>query len=60
MESHYAYKLDDQDSVAAILGNRRHWVRQLPGQLFHNVMSHGIAGLSEFLDDDSAVRGIPF
>jgi predicted dehydrogenase len=27
-------------------------VRQLPGQLFHNLISHGIAKLAEFLDDD--------
>jgi len=52
LESHYAYTLDDLDNVGPILGNRRHWVRQLPGQLFHNVMSHGVARLAEFLDDD--------
>src|SRR5262249_4174778 len=34
------------------LGNRNHWVRQLPGQLFHNIISHGIAKLAEFLDDE--------
>jgi predicted dehydrogenase len=27
-------------------------VRQLPGQLFHNIISHGIAKLAEFLDDE--------
>jgi predicted dehydrogenase len=52
LESHYAYDLDDLSYVRPILGNRRHWVRQLPGQLFHNVISHGIARLAEFLDDD--------
>src|SRR5205807_3874209 len=26
--------------------------RQLPGHLFHNVISHGIARLAQFLDDD--------
>ena len=36
-----------------MLGNRSHWVRQLPGQLFHNIISHGIAKLAEFLDDES-------
>ena len=29
-----------------------HWVRRLPGQLFHNVISHGIARLAEWLLDD--------
>jgi hypothetical protein len=28
-----------------------HWVRQLPGQLFHNIISHGICRLAEFIDD---------
>jgi predicted dehydrogenase len=35
-----------------MLGSRNHWVRQLPGQLFHNIISHGIAKLAEFLDDE--------
>jgi predicted dehydrogenase len=52
LESHYAYDLDDLSYVRPILGNRQHWVRQLPGQLLHNVISHGIARLAEFLDDD--------
>ena len=38
--------------ASALLGNRNHWVRQLPGQLLHNIISHGIAKLAEFLDDD--------
>lgn len=52
LESHYAYDLDDLSYVRPILGNRQHWVRQLPGRLLHNVISHGIARLAEFLDDD--------
>ena len=38
--------------MGPLLGNRDHWVRQLPGQLFHNIISHGIAKLAEFLDDE--------
>ncbi|HXB59460.1 MAG TPA: Gfo/Idh/MocA family oxidoreductase [Candidatus Acidoferrales bacterium] len=52
VESHYFYSLDDTAYVGPLLGNRNHWVRRLPGQLFHNVASHGIARLAEFLDDD--------
>jgi predicted dehydrogenase len=52
LESHFSYSLDDATYVGPLLGNRNHWVRQLPGQLFHNVASHGIAKLAEFLDDD--------
>jgi len=52
MESHWTYDLGDVSYVGPVLGSRTHWVRQLPGQLLHNIISHGIAKLSEFLDDD--------
>ncbi len=52
LESIFSYDLGDKNYVAPLLGNRRHWVRQLPGQLLHNLISHGIAKLVEFLDDD--------
>ncbi|HEV2329083.1 MAG TPA: Gfo/Idh/MocA family oxidoreductase [Verrucomicrobiae bacterium] len=52
LESHWAYHLNDVTYVGPLLGNRNHWVRQLPGKLFHNLISHGIARLAEFLDDD--------
>ena len=35
-----------------MLGNPRHWVRQLPGGLLHNLISHGLARLAEFLSDE--------
>lgn len=52
LESHFSYNLGDASYVGPLLGNRKHWVRQLPGQLLHNILSHGISKLSEFLDDD--------
>lgn len=52
LESHFSYDLGDTTFVGALLGQREHWVRQLPGQLLHNILSHGIARLAEFLDDD--------
>jgi predicted dehydrogenase len=52
LESYWSYDLGDISYVGPVLGNRSHWVRQLPGQLFHNIISHGIAKLAEFLDDD--------
>ncbi|HVU15383.1 MAG TPA: Gfo/Idh/MocA family oxidoreductase [Candidatus Didemnitutus sp.] len=55
LESHFSYSLDDATYVGPILGDPNHWVRRLPGQLLHNVVSHGIAKLAEFLDDDLAV-----
>jgi predicted dehydrogenase len=52
LESYWSYDLGDTSYVGPLLGNRAHWVRNLPGQLFHNIISHGIAKLAEFLDDD--------
>jgi predicted dehydrogenase len=52
LESHFSYSLDDASYVGPLLGNSRHWVRQLPGGLLHNILSHGLAKLCEFLDDD--------
>ena len=54
LESYWSYDLGDISYVAPMLGDRNHWVRQLPGQLFHNLISHGIAKLAEFLDDNLA------
>jgi predicted dehydrogenase len=52
LESYWSYDLGDLRYASAFLSNRTHWVRQLPGQLFHNIISHGIAKLAEFLDDE--------
>ncbi len=53
MESHYCYELGDSPYVRALLGDNDHWVRRLPGKLLHNIISHGIARMVEFLSDDS-------
>jgi predicted dehydrogenase len=52
VESYFTYDLGDKNYVGALLGNREHWVRQLPGKLLHNIISHGIARLAEFLGDE--------
>jgi predicted dehydrogenase len=52
LESHWGYDLGDVSYVGPLLGNAAHWVRRLPGQLFHNLISHGVARLAEFLDDE--------
>lgn len=51
IEGYFTYDLGDGTYARGLIGNRQHWVRKLPGQLFHNLISHGIAGLAEFLDD---------
>ncbi|MGH9404208.1 MAG: Gfo/Idh/MocA family protein [Terriglobia bacterium] len=53
MESYYCYELGEGDYAGALLGDKKHWVRRLPGQLLHNTISHGIAPIAEFLTSDS-------
>ena len=52
MESYYGYDLGDPNYARALLGDKRHWVRSLPGQLLQNVISHGVARIAEFLVSD--------
>jgi predicted dehydrogenase len=52
MESSYCYDLRD-GYARALLGDKGHWVRRLPGGLLHNIISHGIARIAEFLHGDS-------
>jgi predicted dehydrogenase len=53
MESYYCYELGGSAYSGALLGDNRHWVRRLPGKLLHNIISHGIARIAEFLTGDS-------
>ncbi|MGA9471283.1 MAG: Gfo/Idh/MocA family oxidoreductase [Terriglobales bacterium] len=52
MESNYCYDLGNAAYARALLGDRQHWVRRLPGKLLHNIISHGIARIAEFLPGD--------
>jgi predicted dehydrogenase len=52
MESHYGYNLGDPAYARALLGDRQHWVRRLPGKLLQNIISHGVARIAEFLTGD--------
>jgi predicted dehydrogenase len=53
MESYYCYELGRSGYAGALLGDDRHWVRRLPGKLLHNIISHGIAKIAEFLAAES-------
>jgi predicted dehydrogenase len=53
MESHYCYDLSEPGYAKAFLGDKEHWVRRLPGQLLHNIISHGVARIAEFLTTDT-------
>lgn len=48
MESTFCYDLGD-GYAKALLGDTKHWVRALPGQLLHNVISHGVSKIAEFI-----------
>ncbi|MGH9325182.1 MAG: Gfo/Idh/MocA family protein [Terriglobia bacterium] len=53
MESSYCYELGDSAYANALLADQRHWIRRLPGKLLHNIISHGIARIAEFLTTES-------
>jgi predicted dehydrogenase len=52
IESCFGYDLGNKSYARALLGDNEHWVRKLPGQLLHNIVSHGIARIAEFLPTD--------
>lgn len=52
MESYFCYELHGS-YAAALLGNKQHWVRRLPGKLLHNIISHGVVRIAEYLKDDN-------
>ncbi len=49
MESHWCYDLTDITYAKALLGDSQHWARQLPGGLLHNIISHGVSKIAEYL-----------
>jgi predicted dehydrogenase len=53
VESYYGYNLEDPSYARALLGDKQHWVRRLPGKLLQNIISHGIARIAEFLTTDN-------
>jgi len=55
MESYYCYEISKAGYSGALLGDKKHWVRRLPGKLLQNIISHGIARIAEFLVGDSPV-----
>jgi predicted dehydrogenase len=53
MESVYGYELNDERYAKAMLGDKNHWVRRLPGGLLQNIISHGISKIVEYIQDDN-------
>ncbi len=52
MESVYCYEFNNERYAKALLGDRNHWVRRLPGGLLQNIISHGIGKIVEYLQDE--------
>lgn len=52
IEGYYCYDLGDTAYASALLTDKNHWVRKLPGKLLQNIISHGIAAIAEFLPGD--------
>lgn len=52
LESIQCFSHDEPVYGKAVLADPNHWVRRLPGSLAHNLISHGIAKLAEFLSGD--------
>lgn len=48
MESSWGYELSGH-YAHALISDKEHWVRKLPGGLLQNIISHGIAKIAEFL-----------
>ena len=53
MESYFGYDLGYGAYAKALLADQQHWVRKLPGQLLHNIISHGISRIAEYLQTAS-------
>lgn len=53
MESYYCYDLGGADYAKALLADKKHWIRGLPGTLMQNTISHGICRIAEFISDDN-------
>ena len=49
MESYYCYELGRSGYAGALLSDTNHWVRRLPGKLLHNIISHGVARIAEYM-----------
>jgi len=53
MESYYCYEMARSGYAGALLGDKQHWVRKLPGKLLQNIISHGIARIAEFMTTEA-------
>jgi predicted dehydrogenase len=55
MESYYCYELGRNSYSSALLSDKNYWVRKLPGGLLHNIISHGISRIAEYLPSEPPI-----
>lgn len=53
MESYFCYEMGRAAYGSALFSDKNYWVRKLPGGLLHNIISHGIARIAEYLTADT-------
>jgi predicted dehydrogenase len=53
MESYFCYEMGKGGFAGAMLNDKNYWVRKLPGGLLHNVISHGIARIAEYITSEN-------
>ena len=53
VECTWCYGYADAGYAKALLGDSNHWVRRLPGKMLHNIISHGISKIAEFIKGDT-------
>jgi predicted dehydrogenase len=49
IESIQCFSHDEPTYGRTVLGDPNHWVRRLPGSLLHNLISHGVSKIAEFM-----------
>lgn len=53
LESYWCYDLGDAVYAKALLSDKQHWARTLPGGLLHNIINHGVSKIAEFIVSDN-------
>ena len=53
MDSFWCYDLSDAVYAKALLDDKKHWARTLPGGLLHNIISHGVSKIAEYFTGDN-------
>lgn len=53
VESVWCYGYGDPGYAKALLGDKDHWVRKLPGKMLQNIISHGVSKIAEFMSGGS-------